>query len=345
MRLGEESYEFPSRGDVLVDVVGMTAFVAVVGAGSFTRAAQSLGVSKSVISRRISGIESRIGMRLIDRSSARVGPTEAGAAYYLKCQSILEAIEEANHQIASWNSGLRGTIVVSVSSSLCVPAVTRPIAEFARSYADIKLKIDIEERDSSVREARFDVAIRSGRSADASMAARVIGHSENVLCASPDYLEMNGTPTSADMLKDHDGLVHAREHGHVGAYWLLRDGAQLRSYPIRERMRSECILHLMEAVKAGLGIAQLPDYLVADALRNGELVALLPQCSPPADPISLVYPVSRKASQKVRLLVEYLAERMLGALSQKTGAEAIAEAGNRRGAPMRQEKQTFSSNR
>ena len=106
MRLDEESYGLSSRGDVLVDVVGMTAFVAVVGASSFTRAAQSLGVSKSVVSRRISGIESRIGMRLIDRSSARVGPTEAGSAYYLKCLSILEAIEEANHQIASWSTGL-----------------------------------------------------------------------------------------------------------------------------------------------------------------------------------------------------------------------------------------------
>ncbi|WP_187308458.1 LysR family transcriptional regulator [Lysobacter antibioticus] len=321
----------------------MTAFVAVVGASSFTRAAQSLGVSKSVVSRRISGIESRIGMRLIDRSSARVGPTEAGSAYYLKCLSILEAIEEANHQIASWNSGLRGTIVVCVSSSLCVPAVTRSIAEFARAYSDIKLKVDIEERDSSVREARFDIAIRNGQSVDSSMAARVIGHSTHTLCASPAYLEMNGTPTSADMLKDHEGLMHAR--GHVGTYWLLRDGAQLRSFRIPERMRSECVFHLIEAAKADLGIVQLPDYLVADALRNGALVALLPQCSPPPDPISLVYPVSRKASQKVRLLVEYLAERMQGALSQDTRADVSAEAADGCDAPTKPEKQGLSPKR
>ena len=127
MKLSEASCGLPLHGDVLVDVVGMTAFVAVVSAGSFTRAAQELGTSKSVVSRRIGEVESKLGLRLIDRSAARVSPTEAGSAYYVKCLRILEAIEEANDHVASYNGEVRGSIVVSVPSSLCAPIVSRLI--------------------------------------------------------------------------------------------------------------------------------------------------------------------------------------------------------------------------
>ncbi|RNF85231.1 LysR family transcriptional regulator [Montanilutibacter psychrotolerans] len=295
------------RNGTLVDVASMAAFVAVINAASFTGAARRLGTSKSVISRRISEMELHLGARLIDRTAARVSPTEVGAVYFVKCVRILESIEAANDFVASSNGGFRGVVRVSVPRFFCARVVAPMLAEFAGRYPDLKVEIDVDERESSLHDTGFDLALRIGRLPDSSMVARTISYSSMWVCASPSYLEAHGTPESPDELEQRDCLVHSS--GEMQSGWCL-DSAGPRIFRVRERIRSACYFHLLEAAKSGLGLALLPSYVASDLVASGQLKIVLAQCAPRPNPVSIVYPLSRKASQKVQALISFLMERI-----------------------------------
>lgn len=294
------------KGGVLVDVPGMTAFVAIIDAGSYTGAARRLGTSKSVLSRRITDIEVQLGARLIDRSTARVSPTEVGAVYYAKCVRILEAIEAANDFAASFNGGLRGVLRVSAPRFYCARVIAPLLNEFVSRYEEIKVELEVDEQEASLQETGFDVAVRIGRLPDSRMHAKSIGTSRVWLCASPEYLKASGNVEDIADLEQRHGLIHASNAVQSG--WSLCVDGSHRVARVRERVRSACYFQLLEAARAGLGIAMLPDYLIEDAIKGGELMLVLPAYAPPPRPISIVYPPGRKVSQKVQALISYLSK-------------------------------------
>lgn len=286
----------------------MVAFVSVINAASYTGAARQLGTSKSVISRRISEMEQHLGTRLIDRSSVRVRVTEAGAAYYERCVSILESVEEANDLVTGFHGGIRGMLRVSAPHLYGVHVLSPLINEFAANHAALKVDIGVEEQDAISNDTSYDLWIRIGRLASSSLIARTLAASRSWMCASPEYLAARGAPNKPDDLEVHDCLISSG--GGVSPGWQLHVDGVLKTFRVRERLRSACHLQLLEAACSGLGLALLPDYAIADAISSGRLQTVMTEYEPPTSPVSIVYPPSRRSSQKVQTFIQFLADRI-----------------------------------
>ena len=292
----------------MIQISDMNAFVAVVEMASFTEAARRLGTTKSVISRRISDLEQELGAALLDRNARSVRATEVGAVYYAKCVRILESIGAANDFVTGFNSLVKGRLRVAVPEAFGASLITPLLNEFAEQYPEILLDIDSDDVHVNLSESHFDLGIRAGRLGDTNLIARPLTTFRSWLCASPAYLQQRGIPRSAQDLSEHDGLINASDEGQ-GTWQLLING-ELRACRVRERIRSNNSEHLLSAARAGLGIVQIPGIIAADAIAAGELRVVLPECAPPPSQISVVYPKSRRASQKVQTLMAFLAQRV-----------------------------------
>lgn len=292
----------------MIQISDMIAFVAVVETSSFTEAARRLSTTKSVISRRVSDLERELGAALLERNARSVRSTEVGAVYYAKCVRILESIGAANDFVAGFNSLVRGRLRVAVPESFGEALVTPLFNEFAQRYPEVLLDIQADDDYVNLGDSHFDVALRVGRLGDANLIARPLTTFRQWLCASPAYLQARGVPRSPNDLAEHDGLINASGEGH--GHWQLWINGELRGCRVRERICSNNSAQLISAACAGLGIVQAPSLLVADALVSGQLRIVLPECAPPASPISIVYPKSRRASQKIQALLSFLAERI-----------------------------------
>ena len=293
----------------MIQLSDMTAFVAVVEMASFTEAGRRLGTTKSVISRRVSDLERELGAPLLDRSARSVRTTEVGAVYYAKCVRILESVGAATDFVAGFNSLVRGRLRMAVPETFGTALITPLLNEFAARYPEVLLDIEADDQYVNLGDSHFDVAIRVGRLGDSSLIARPLTSFRHWLCASPAYLQKNGMPRSPEELVEHDGLIDVMGESH--GTWQLQVDGELRSFRVRERIRSNNSAHLLSAACAGLGIMQAPSIIAADAIASGRLQLVLPECAPPPSQLSVVYPKSRKASQKVQTLLAFLVERMV----------------------------------
>lgn len=292
----------------MIQTADMVAFVAVVETASFTDAARRLATTKSVISRRVSDLERELGTPLLDRGARSVRATEVGAVYYAKCVRILESIGAAADFVAGFNSLVRGRLRVALPGSFNGALFAPLLNEFAKRYPEVLLDIQADDEYANLGDSHFDAAIRIGRLGEANLIARPLAGFRQWLCASPDYLQAHGVPQSPDDLAEHHGLIDASGEGHGG--WQLWTNGEVRSCRVRERIRSNSSEQLVLAACAGLGIVQASGILVADAIVSGRLRVVLPECAPPASQISIVYPSSRRASQKVQTLLSFLSERI-----------------------------------
>lgn len=294
----------------MVQIEDMVAFVTVVELASFTEGAKRLATTKSVVSRRISDLEHELGATLLDRSARGARPTEVGAVYYAKCVRILESIHAASDFVAGFNNLVKGKLRVAVPRSFDGELIVPLLNRFALEYPDVLLDI---EAGSGIHpmEQHFDVAIRVGELDDSELIARGLAAYRYLLCASPDYLERRGAPTLPEDLQEHDALVDGSgEHGGV---WRYRTEGEWRSFRFRERLRSSSCRQLIEAARAGLGIAMLPRPLVANDIAAGRLQVLLADHETPTGQLSLVYPKSRRSSQKVQKLLGFLTQSVSSA--------------------------------
>lgn len=290
----------------MIELADMGTFIAVVETSSFTEAARRLGTTKSVVSRRVSEMEKELGAPLLDRSSRSVRATEVGAVYYAKCVRILESVGAANDFVTSHHQLVKGRLRLAIqgepSASLLLPLLNR----FAERFPDVLLDVETRDDEIVLSDSHYDVAVRSGRLGDSSLIARPLTDYRRWLCAAPAYLQASSTPQTLDELATHDGLIDATEDGH--GFWQLQSKGQMQTVRIRERLRSNDIGHLLEAAMAGLGIVLAPAPLLAPAIERGQLEIVLPGHAPPPQPVSLVYPQSRRNSPKVQSLLAFLAE-------------------------------------
>ncbi|KAF1710125.1 LysR family transcriptional regulator [Pseudoxanthomonas sacheonensis] len=293
----------------MIQIADMAAFVAVMETASFTEAARRLTTTKSVISRRVSDLERELGAPLLDRGArSSVRATEVGAVYYAKCVRILESIGAANDFVAGFNSLVRGRLRIALAESFNGALIAPLLNEFAERYPEVLLDIQADDEYINLGDSHFDAAIRVGRLGDANLIARPLAGFRKWLCASPAYLQAHGVPQSPDDLAEHHGLIDTSGEG-LGDWQLWVDG-EARNCRVRERIRSNSGEQLISAACAGLGIVQASSILAADAIVSGQLRIVLPECAPPASQISVVYPRSRRASQKVQVLLSFLSERI-----------------------------------
>lgn len=285
----------------MIQIDDMATFVAVVETGSLTAAAMRLDTTKSVVSRRLADLERELGAILLERGARGARPTEVGAVYYAKCLRILESIHAASDFVAGFNEMVSGSLKIVVARSFHETQIAALLNCFAFEHSEIVLQVE-SSRAGALGEIDYDVALLSGSPDNTDLIARPLFEFANVLCASREYLERHGMPHTAADLAGHDGLFES--DGVTG--WSHRRGEQLLQLRAKERMVSSDPQQLLSAVRAGLGILQAPEPVIADDLASGRLQRLLPGMEMPRGQFALLYPRSRRASRKVQLLAEFL---------------------------------------
>jgi DNA-binding transcriptional LysR family regulator len=291
----------------MAQVEEMQNFVRVVEAGSISRAAEQLGVAKSGVSRRLAELESRLGVRLLNRTTRRSSLTEAGQAFYQGAVKLLADVSELNAAAADNNALLEGTLRLAVPLSFGLSHLSPAIDEFLAAHPDLTINIDFSDRHIDLVERGVDLAIRIADLSDSSLQARRICPIRILLCASPVYLEQVGMPTAPDDLRAHRILQYDIGGGSV---LRLQDG-QGREFVVQTRPRIVANNgdFLRDMAMAGHGIILTPSFIAWQAIAAGHLVSVMPKYCPQQLSAYAVYPQTRYLSRRARMFIDFLVER------------------------------------
>jgi DNA-binding transcriptional LysR family regulator len=296
----------------------MTAFVKVVDAGGFTPAARDLSLPKSTVSRQITALEERLGVRLLERTTRSVRPTEAGRSFYERCARIVSDVAEAEDAVMQSQREPRGTLRVSVPVSLGVRTLGPMLGRFLTAHPGVHLEASLSDRRVELVEEGFDLAIRVGQLQDSSLIARRLAPAPMVMAASPAYLAARGTPSRPEDLRDHACLQY--EYARTAGWRLVDDGREI-VVPVSGPFVANNGDILRDAAVEGLGLTMAPDFILRPELASGRLVPVLEAHVLRNSAVWAVYPESRHLSTKVRAFVDALVAEF-GALSGD--AQAVA---------------------
>jgi DNA-binding transcriptional LysR family regulator len=289
----------------------LQAFVAVVETGSFTAAAERLDTAKSAISRRVAALEERLGVQLLHRTTRTLNLTDTGRSFYEHSARILADLEEAESAAQQEHGELRGTLRVALPMSFGVRHMCRPIAAFCHRHPRIHFDLDLNDRRVDLIEEGIDLAVRIGHLRDSSLIARKLFDVHMVACASRQYLATHGEPRTPAELREHDCLVYSNLPEPDTWQWEEEDGSRHR-VELKPVMQASSGDFLANAAAHGLGIVLQPTFLAAEAIRRGNLVAVLETVQWPVSPAYAVYPPTRHLSYRVRAFIDFLAERFAG---------------------------------
>ncbi len=282
-------------------------FAKVVEAGGFSAAAAALGISKSAVSKRVSRLEDRLGARLLNRTTRRIGLTEIGAAYYERAGRIAAEVEEAELAVSRLHAEPRGTLRLNAPMSFGVMHLAPAIPRFLARYPELAVDMALNDRLVDLVEEGYDVAVRISRLSDSSLIARRLAHSRRVVCGSPQYLERHGAPRSPGDLRDHNCLLYS--YMLSGEEWPFRGPDGALSVKVSGSFSTNNGEALREAALEGLGLAMIPSFIVGPELGDGRLVAVLREYEETDLSIYAVYPHARHLSAKVRAFVDFAAGR------------------------------------
>jgi DNA-binding transcriptional LysR family regulator len=288
---------------------GIIPFVQVVEAGSFTLAADRLRLTTSAVGKSIAQMEKRLGVRLLNRSTRSLSLTSEGEAYYKACTAALLEIDTAQSQLAAHRKVPSGRLRIDLPLAFGRRCIAPVLFEIVRQYPDLSLEASFNDRYVDLVEEGFDLTIRVGELGDgAGIVARKLVVWRSTVCASPAYLKKNGVPADIDDLAEHTLVVYGR--GGTIAPWLLRDrNGRSRTVIPRSRIILGHGEPILDAVLAGLGVAYLPTWLIADDLKRRELVMVWPDSFVENLPVHAMWPKTRSVAPKVRVVVDALIER------------------------------------
>lgn len=288
---------------------GISEFVAVAEAESFTAAAKRLGISTAQVSRQISALEARLAAKLFYRTTRKVSVTEVGRIYYQHCRQVLDGLEEAERAITNLQTTPRGLLKITAPVTYGEGTIAPLINDFMQKYPELEVQLLLSNQKVDLVDEGFDLAIRLGKLDDSSMMAKKLGSRTQYVCASEKYLATYGIPHSLSELEHHNCLPGTLD------YWRFLENGKPRNIRVKGRLSCNSGHALTDAALKGLGIVQLPDYYVQDYIDNGQLIPLLTQFMEKDDGIWALYPHNRHLSPKVRMLVDYLGEA-IGKLKQ-----------------------------
>jgi DNA-binding transcriptional LysR family regulator len=295
------------RSDVTLDRI--RTFVRVAERANLSAVARELNVGQSSVTRHLRELEEALGVALLSRTTRRVMLTEEGGRYYANATQILRLIDQAGDEARSAHGASAGTVRISCTAALGVRHVSRLIFAFQDLYPDIKVDLSLtDERIDLVREG-MDIALRLGPLADSSMKGRALGLSRRILVASPGYLASHGRPTTPEELRKLEGVRMSNIAGSESLALERADGGR-HVAPFGGRLRVDHGLAAREAFAAGRGFGPAHIWLVDDLLAEGRLEVILPDYSPPPVPLNMLIVPERSSIVRVRLLVDFLAERI-----------------------------------
>jgi DNA-binding transcriptional LysR family regulator len=288
-------------------ITSMQAFVQVVDSGSFAGAARRLSVSPAVVTGAVQSLEKRLGVQLLNRTTRKVNLTEVGRGFYERCSRILAEIDEAESLASALQASPRGLLRLNTSVALA-RLVTPLIGAYVALYPEVSFELVMSDHMVDLVEEGFDLALRTGPLPDSSLRVRRLGMGRMVLCAAPHYVAQHGTPEHPRDLARHNCLVYVNSD--LGSRWRFSGPDGEHEVGVSGNLRSNSIEGLRSAVLAGLGAALLPTIIVADDLKAGALVELLPRYSTSEVVVQAVYPPGRHVSAKVRTFLDFLVERL-----------------------------------
>ena len=286
----------------------MSAFVRAVELGGFSLAAREFGLTPSAISKLVTRLEDRLGVRLLNRTTRRLALTPEGEAYFHRSQRILADIAEAENEVARFRAQPKGVLRVNTGTAFGLHQLAPALPEFLSRHPEVKVELTLTDRVVDLIEEGADLGIRLGALVDSSLIARKICELERVVCASPAYLKKHGTPRKpADLLK-HNCLSIAYAPSLHRWPFAAKDGVQ--HVDVGGNVSANSAEALLQLALVGLGIIRLSEVIVGEAVREGKLVPLLQDVhhSEPL-PLHAVYPQGRHRSPKVAAMVEFLVER------------------------------------
>lgn len=283
---------------------GIDEFTAVAEQASFSAAARRLGLSTSAVSREIARLEDRLQTRLLHRTTRRVELTDAGRDFLARCRRLIDERDEALAAVQPDDQAPRGLLRMTCSVSYGERFIAPAVNAFAKLNPELRIELDLDNRLRDLVGDGYDLAVRFGHLTDSRLMARRLASRRLILCASPDYLARRGAPRDLSEIASHDGLIGSAEH------WRFTEAGREVSLRPTGRWRCNSGAAVLDAALQGLGLCQLPDFYVAEALASGVLVSLLDDQRPPDEGVWAVHPHPRHVPPKVRAMIDWLHDRL-----------------------------------
>lgn len=292
------------------DLNALATFVAVVNAGSFTLAAERCGISKALASRQVQELETSLGVKLIKRSTRKLGLTQAGERFFERCSRLVSEADEAVRDVEELSRGSHGLIRISTAITFGRMHLLPAVHEFLKHNPSIQVDVTLSERFADLISGNADLVVRLAEAPRLSnLVARRLAPVRWVLVASPDYIARAGLPRAPRDLLDHNCLVYDKPKG---MEWRLSGPEGEVTIKVKGSLRANVAEGLVGAAVAGIGIAALPSFAAAEQLRAGRLVRILPGHVLPESTLYAVFLPDRRLPERIRTFVQFLADRFSG---------------------------------
>ncbi len=284
----------------------MEVFVRVVQAGSFSEAARNLNLTPSAVSKQVSRLEDRLGARLINRTTRRLGLTEEGSAFYERAQRILADVEEAEQAVSHLHGAPRGTLKLNAPVVFGHAHIAPLLPGYLAQYPEMRVDLSTNDRYVDLLEEGLDLVIRIGELSDSSLIARKLATTSRLVVANESYFKRHGVPNKPKDLAEHNCLVFL--YRATRNVWQFDGPEGPETVEVKGDVETNSIEVILELLLAGHGVALMPTWLVGEYLRKRELTQVLTDYAAPDAQIFAVYPPGRHLSPKVRSFVDYLVQ-------------------------------------
>lgn len=285
-------------------------FMAVVDEGSFIAGGQAMGLTRSAAGKAVARLEDRLGVRLLNRSTRALSLSDEGRVFYERGLQILAAVDDAEASVAARPGMPRGLLRLTVPDAFGRLVVLPLLKKYLQAWPETQVEVSFTDRQADIVEEGFDLAVRIGEAPpDTRLVSRVIARYKAMLCASPAYIAERGEPMKVDDLARHDCLIFSSRNRRQSWHFLGDDGTRVRAQG-RSRLRLDSGEALRDAAASGLGIAFLPDFLVAPDLAAGRLQQVLPGLEFGDVEIVAIYPTKRLLEPRVRRFIDLMVEEI-----------------------------------
>ena len=282
----------------------LEAFVAVVDRHGFSNAADKLGVAKSILSRRVSDLEKRLGVQLMRRTTRKQSLTDAGRHFYQRAINLLADLDDAEQMVSDAQARLSGKIKLAAPLGIGIGQLSRPISEFMQLHTDVEIALELDDRNVDLVSEGFDLAVRVGQLQDSSLIARKLAEVNFATCASPDYLAKYGEPKHPAELSAHQVLHYSNVQ--IGDQWFYYQSGKRITPRMKYRLSANNGELLARAARHGLGICAGPLFYLQEYIDRAELIPILKDFPRDAAGMYAIYPPGRLVSRRVKMLSDYL---------------------------------------
>lgn len=282
----------------------ISVFCKVIETQSFTQAAAKQNMSVAMVSKLISQLEEQLNTRLLQRTTRKISPTEAGLLYYQHCHPILTELEEAEANISNLATTLQGSLKISVPRDFGLKFIAPNLSKFITAHPNLHIDIEFDDRMVDLVAEGIDLALRIGHLNDSSLVAKKIATSSTHFVASPEYLKKRGIPHKPTDLTEHDCLLYKTRDNQI--YWEFEQHNKIHRVKMQSKLICNNGLTLVELAKSGLGIINSPKFFIENELKSGQLVEILSDYKQQELNLYLVYPHRRHLTAKVKAFIDFI---------------------------------------